>query len=90
MPRNCCGSGQSCGWGIVADASGYWNGESDCLQQFRPEDVLETYGVFHDPAEFYGTGHEREHGWLGWLKYAVGARLVNRRVAQVRRPDPRA
>lgn len=79
-------SGQHCGWGIVAGASGYWNGESDCLQQFDPEDVLETYGAFHDPAEFYGTGHEREHGWLGWLKYSVGARLVNRRVAQVRRP----
>ncbi len=78
-------TGEDSGWGIVADASGYWNGQGDCLQQFHPQDVLETYGAFHDPAGFYrNTSDMREHGWIGWLKYQVGARVVNRRVSQVR------
>ncbi len=78
-------TGEDCGWGIVADARGYWSGQGDCLQQFHPRDVLETYGVFHDPAAFYrATSSTRERGWLGWLKYQAGTRIVNRRVSQVR------
>lgn len=78
-------AGSDCGWGIVANASGYWNGQTDCLQQFHPQDVLETYGVFNDPAEFYRTRRDRpEQGWLLALKYELGARMVNLRVAQAR------
>jgi hypothetical protein len=81
-------TGQACGWGIVAGADGFWDGRSECLQQFQASDVLQTYGVFHDPAHFYATARkEREHRgpeWLEWLSYGVGAWLVNRRVAQLR------
>jgi hypothetical protein len=79
-------TGRDCGWGIVSDAIGSWDGDSDCLQQFHPADVLETYGVFHDPSDFYRhCSGERGRGWLSGLKYKVGARLVNCRVSQVRR-----
>lgn len=75
-----------CGWGIVREATGHWDGHGDCLQQFRRDDVLRVFGAFHDPAGFYGDA-DRAPGWLGGLKYALGARLVNRRVAQVRRAN---
>lgn len=84
--------GESSGWGIIAGSRGRWDGTGDCLQQFELDDVLENYGVFHDAAHFYGTRGEMLPGWVGSLKYAVGAQLVNRRVAQVRRgegPEPR-
>jgi len=82
----CRETGEDSGWGIVADASGHWNGHGDCLQQFHANDVLETFGAFNDPAAFYRAAPDlREKGWLGWLKYQAGTWIVNRRVSQVRR-----
>jgi len=72
------------GWGIVDAARAYWDGEKDCLHQFRTEDIVMSYGVFHDPIHFYASGRAGGQGWLGAIRYAVGARLVNRRVAEIR------
>lgn len=77
---------EECGWGIVADANGYWDGQRDCLQQYKQPDVLQIYGVFHDPSQFYSSAkYEPAQGWLARVKYEVGASLVNWRVAQIRR-----
>ncbi len=78
--------GLDCGWGIVRDAVGRWDGSGDCLQQFRPADVAHAYGAYHDVAEFYNERSQEEGSpsWLARLKYAVGASLVNRRVQLLR------
>jgi hypothetical protein len=82
-------TGEDSGWGIVAGARGYWSGQGDCLHQYHPDDVLETYGVFHDTADFLRTARSRRgEGWLQRVAYALGARLVNRRVARLRQARP--
>jgi hypothetical protein len=73
------------GWGIVQDARGSWDGQGDCLQQFRDSDVVDNHGAWHEPAAFHAGQPGAKRGWLARLQYALGARLVNRRVAQVRR-----
>ena len=79
-----------CGWGIVQDARGTWDGESDCLHQFRPTDVVHNYGAYEDPAEFYEelSQDEGSPSWVARLKYAMGAQIVNRRVARLREARP--
>jgi hypothetical protein len=79
-------TGVDCGWGIVADARPGWDGRSESLQQFRWSDVVHDYGCFDDPCEFYEQLGEEEGApsWVARLKYALGAHLVNRRVAQLR------
>ena len=79
-------SRQACGWGIVADATGHWDGQRNCLQQYQESDVLQIYGVFHDPSQFYSSAsYEPAQGWRSRVKYEIGASLVNWRVAQIRR-----
>ncbi|MBE7941789.1 MULTISPECIES: transglutaminase-like domain-containing protein [Ramlibacter] len=78
--------GNDCGWGLVRDARSTWDGARPQLQQFRAEDVVRCHGCFHDPSQFYATQEGQSNGWLDTLKYALGAQLVNRRVAQLRRP----
>jgi hypothetical protein len=73
-----------CGWGVVAGASGSWDGRSHCLHQFAEADVVRSWGAFDDPAQFYASCGRGSHDWLGRLKYALGAKLVNRRVQQLR------
>jgi transglutaminase-like putative cysteine protease len=73
-----------CGWGVVADAHGSWDGRSHCLHQFREADVVRNWGAFDDPAQFYATCGRGSHDWLGRMKYALGAQLVNRRIRQLR------
>ena len=73
------------GWGIVRDARGGWDGRSSCIQQFRARDVVQTLGVFSDLDEAVHAGAEPALGWLEHAKYAIGARLVNWRVARLRR-----
>jgi transglutaminase-like putative cysteine protease len=73
-----------CGWGIVAGATGSWDGHSHCLHQFREEHVVHSHGAFDDPAQFYATCGRGSQDWLGRLRYALGAQLVNRRVRQLR------
>lgn len=72
------------GWGLVREASGEWDGKSPCLQQFRWDDVLVSYGVFDDVQEFVQHGMPREPGWLGWMQQALRAHRLNRRVARMR------
>jgi hypothetical protein len=73
-----------CGWGVVAGATGSWDGRSHCLHQFREADVVHSHGAFDDPAQFYATCGRGSHDWLGRLRYALGAQLVNRRVRKLR------
>lgn len=78
------------GWGIVHDAPASWDAVGSCLQQFRPQDVVHDHGYFDDPATFYAQLHTGAGapGWVERLKYALGARLVNTRVGQLRRSQP--
>jgi transglutaminase-like putative cysteine protease len=72
------------GWGIVQEARGAWDGQGDCLQQFRDGDVVDIHGAWHEPAAFHAAQPTGARGWLAWIQYALAAHLVNRRVAQVR------
>lgn len=85
---------RACGWGIVQDARGVWDGQGDCLHQFLAADVVHNYGAYEDPAEFYEELSQDEGSptWVARLKYAMGAQIVNRRVARLRevRSDPDA
>jgi hypothetical protein len=47
--------------------------------------MLETVGVFADLDEADAAHPPEPRGWLERAKYAIGARLVNRRVARLRR-----
>ena len=80
----------ACGWGIVQEARGTWDGEADCLHQFQPADVVHNYGAYEDPAEFYDelSQDEGAPSWIARLKYAMGAQIVNRRVARLREVRP--
>lgn len=79
--------GRDCGWGIRLDADAGWDGLSDCIHQFSPDDVVHNYGAYDDPAEFYNELRQDEGApsWVARLKYSVGTGLVNRRVARLRR-----
>ncbi|TWO64444.1 transglutaminase family protein [Caenimonas sedimenti] len=76
--------GLDSGWGIVQEAAGAWDGQGDCLQQFRAGDVVDHHGAWHEPAAFHATRPAGTRGWLGRLQYAIATRLVNLRVARVR------
>lgn len=75
------------GWGIVRGAAAAWDGRSNCLHQFAPEDIVHDYGNYDDPAEFYAelSKEEGAPSWMSRLKYSLGAKLVNSRVARLRR-----
>jgi transglutaminase-like putative cysteine protease len=73
------------GWGLVRDASSFWDGKSPCLQQFRWEDVLVSYGVFDDVQEFVQQGLPREAQWLGPLRRALRTCMLNWRLARLRK-----
>lgn len=74
------------GWGIVADTKESWDGTTDCLQQFAPEDVMHDYGPFDDAAAFYAelSSDQGAPSWVTRLAYALTAQLVNRRAAKLR------
>jgi hypothetical protein len=82
-------TGGACGWGIVRDAQGAWDGRADCIQQFAPADVLAVQGPFDEPDQFRDPARARA-GWHARLQYAAGVHLLNRRVAEVRRFTPAA
>jgi hypothetical protein len=81
-------SGLDSGFGLVHEASGAWDGQSPCLQQFRATDVMASYGAFHDADDFerrVGRGEPVFGDSLlqrcvqPWL-----ARVLNRRVQRLR------
>ncbi|AEG91774.1 transglutaminase-like domain-containing protein [Ramlibacter tataouinensis] len=78
--------GLTCGWGLRHDAPARWDGAADCIQQFEPVDLVHSYGAYHDPAEFYEelSHDEGAPSWVSRLRYALGAQIVNRRVARLR------
>ena len=77
------------GWGIVRDASGFWDGQSACLHQFHWEDVLVTYGVFDDVRDFLASHALQERGYVERLRQQLRTWSVNRHVARMRGPLPR-
>lgn len=76
--------GRDSGWGIVQDAQGLWNGRDTCIQQFRSQDLVERIGVFADLDAYQRACAAQEESWLREVKYTIGARLVNWRVARFR------
>ncbi|HEX2547476.1 MAG TPA: transglutaminase family protein [Ramlibacter sp.] len=72
------------GWGLVRDASSFWDGKSPCLQQFRWDDVVLSYGVFDDVQEFVQSGLHKERRWLGGARQALRTCVLNWRVARLR------
>ena len=76
-------SGLDSGFGLVHGASGEWSGLSACLQQFRAEDVIASYGAFDDLDDFEQRApHAAAWDWRWgqpWL-----ARLLSRPVQRLR------
>lgn len=81
-------SGLDCGWGLVSDARARWDGQRDCLHQFRAEDIRQVAGIFDDPADLYAARAASGTGLRHRLAYALGVSLLNRRVAELRRLPP--
>lgn len=64
-----------------------WDGRSDAIQHFRPDDIVHDYGPFDDVAHFHrseGAGR----GWWPRVKHALESRATNRRVDALRRAAP--
>jgi len=61
-----------------------WDGTSDSIQHFRPEDVVHDYGAFDDVAQFHRS-EGAAPGWLSRVKYSLEAHAMNQRVGALRR-----
>jgi transglutaminase-like putative cysteine protease len=78
------------GYGMHCDGAITWDGRTQSFAQFTMTDPasmpLHDWGAFDDPYQFYSTvPYVRERLSLGTrFKWVVGARLVNRRVRELR------
>ena len=78
------------GYGMHRDGTIHWNGLGNAFGQFTLDDAdsmpLHDWGAFDDPYQFYSSvAYVRQRLSLaGRLKWLVGARVVNRRVAALR------
>jgi transglutaminase-like putative cysteine protease len=82
--------GRKLGYGMHRDGTIHWDGRSNAFSQFTVDDAdsmpLHDWGAFDDPYQFYSSvAYVRQRLSLaGRLKWMVGARFVNRRVAAIR------
>jgi transglutaminase-like putative cysteine protease len=82
--------GRKLGYGMHRDGTIHWNGHTSAFGQFSTDDPdsmpLHDWGAFDDPYQFYSSvAYVRERLSLaGRLKWMIGARMVNRRVNQLR------
>jgi transglutaminase-like putative cysteine protease len=82
--------GRKLGYGMHREGTIHWDGRSNAFSQFTVEDAdsmpLHDWGAFDDPYQFYSSvAYVRQRLSLaGRLKWMVGARVVNRRVAALR------
>ena len=83
--------GRTLGYGMHRDGTIHWDGHGSAFGQFSITDPdsmpLHDWGAFDDPYQFYSSvAYVRQRLSLaGRLKWMVGARMVNRRVDQLRR-----
>ena len=82
--------GRKLGYGMHANGAITWDGKSDAFGQFAHNDPdslpLHDWGVYHDPYQFYASVPSVK-GRLSWstrIKWLVGARMVNRKVTELR------
>lgn len=88
--------GRTLGYGMHRDGLVSWDGRGDSFAQFKPGDAasmpLHDWGAFDDPYQFYSSVdyvHERL-SLSSRFKWLVAARVVNRRVGELRAtPVPR-
>ena len=82
--------GRTLGYGMHRDGLISWDGRSHSFGQFTPADPasmpLHDWGVFDDPYQFYSSvAYVRERLSLSSrLKWLVAAKVVNRRVRELR------
>lgn len=78
------------GYGVHAQGRRYWDGKSHAHGQFFEGDAasmpLNDWDVAHDPEDFYANkAHPALHiGWIGRVKWMLGAVIVNRNAEQLR------
>ncbi|TNF58224.1 MAG: transglutaminase domain-containing protein, partial [Burkholderiales bacterium] len=82
--------GRRVGYGMHVDGETAWDGHTPSFAQFcaSDPDSLPTrdWGAFDDPYQFYSSvpAVQERLGLAARLRWTVGARLVNRRVAALR------
>jgi transglutaminase-like putative cysteine protease len=83
--------GRKLGYGMHVDGQMSWDGQSHSFGQFNhahpPSMPLHDWGAFDDPYQFYSSVPYVKHrlDWSTRLKWMVGAKMVNREVASLRR-----
>ncbi|MBX3657823.1 MAG: transglutaminase domain-containing protein [Ramlibacter sp.] len=82
--------GRKLGYGMHVDGAVTWNGRGHSFGQFTTGDPasmpLHDWGAFDDPYQFYSSvPYVRSRlNWSTRMKWLVGARMVNRKVNQLR------
>ncbi len=82
--------GRSLGYGMHVFGATTWDGYNNSFGQFHANDPaslpLHDWGVFDDPYQFYSSVPDvRERlSWSTRIKWLVGARMVNRKVNELR------
>jgi transglutaminase-like putative cysteine protease len=82
--------GRKLGYGMHVDGSTSWNGSTPSFGQFSATDThslpLRDWGVFDDPYQFYSSTPfvKSRLNWSSRVKWLVGARVVNRKVKELR------
>ncbi len=82
--------GRKLGYGMHLNGSTSWNGSSDSFGQFCATDAhslpLRDWGVYDDPYQFYSSVPfvKSRLNWSSRIKWVVGAKLVNRKVTELR------
>ncbi|MBI2771512.1 MAG: transglutaminase domain-containing protein [Burkholderiales bacterium] len=81
---------RSLGYGMHRDGAISWDGSTSSFGQFTANDPasmpLHDWGAFDDPYQFYSSvAYVRDRlNWSSRFKWMVGARVVNRKVNQLR------
>jgi transglutaminase-like putative cysteine protease len=84
--------GEPLGYGMHVAGAITWNGQGNSFAQFTPADPdsmpLHEWGAFDDPYQFYSNvpSVRQRLSLSSRFKWLVGAKLVNRRVREIRHP----
>jgi transglutaminase-like putative cysteine protease len=86
--------GLKVGYGMHVDGQTSWDGQQPAFAQFSDRDPASMpsrdWGAFDDPYQFYSSvpAVQERLGLAARLRWSVGARRVNRRVAELRADTP--
>lgn len=78
------------GYGLHRDGTIHWDGRTSAFGQFTEDDPdsipIKDWGVYDDPYQFYSSVAYvgQRLSLAGRLKWMIGARIVNRRVNELR------